>query len=373
MRKNKIFSLLIVATMLSTMLLGCNKTTNTTNTTNETSNIETSTSETLYTPSVGDVKVTLSDYNNIDISSLEKYKVTEEDIQAQIEDLLDYFATATYIEEGVVEDGSIAYISFNGYLDGVLDENTCSTGYELTIGSNQMIPGFESGLIGASVGDTVELNLTFPEDYGHETYNGKEVRFEVTILNLVSYERAEWNDEFASTNLEYATTKEYETFLWEDMQAYYDDLYSQNVSTFIIENLLNNSTVENISQEEMDSYTQEGVDYYKSVAESYEIDFQTFITTQMGVATEEEFMSQLTEQAKGDLNYKYIMLAIAEKENLVLTQEDYDSYIEDMATYYGVTKEDIIADLESGTEKEDIYMAALCDKTVRTLIEKNTK
>jgi trigger factor len=370
MRKNKIFSLLIATTMISTLLLGCKETTNTTN---EISNVETSTSETLYTPSLGDVKVTLNDYTNIDISGMQKYEITKDDIQMQIDDLLNYFAEATYLEEGIVEDGSTVYISFNGYLNDVLDENTCSTGYELTIGSNQMIPGFESGLIGASVGDTVELNLTFPKDYGHEDYNGKDVRFEVEIINLVTYEKAEWNDEFANKNLEYATAKEYEDFLWEDMQAYYNDMYSQEVSSFIIENLLSNSSVENISEEELSAYTQEGVDYYKSIAESYEMDFQTFITSQMGVESEEEFMTQLDEQAKNDLNYKYIMLAIGEKENIVLTQADYDSYLEDMATYYGVTKEEIVADLESGTNKEDIYMAALCDKVVRTLIDINTK
>lgn len=371
MRKNKFFSLLLATTMLSTLLIGCNSDTPT-NTTNETTNVET-TSETLYSPSLGDVKVTLGDYNNIDVSSIEKYTITEEDIQAQIDDLLNYFATATYLEEGVVEDGSIAYISFNGYIDGELDENTCSTGYELAIGSNQMIPGFESGLIGANVGDTVELNLTFPEDYGHEDYNGKEVRFEVTIINLVTYEVAEWNDEFVVTNLEYTTTKEYEDFLWEDMQAYYDDWYNQDVSNYIITNLLENSTIENISEEEITSYTQEGVDYYKSIAESYEMDFATFLTSQMGVATEDEFMTQLKEQAMGDLNYKYIMLAIAEKESIVLNQEDYDSYIETMASYYGVTKEEILTDLETGTSEEDIYSAALCDKVVKVLIEKNTK
>lgn len=364
----KKFNAILAMTIASSLLLaGCGNSTNTTtNETTQTNIEEASLGNVLYTPDLNGVTVTLSDYDNIDTSSVQKYEVTDEDVQAQIDSILGYYADVTYLDEGVVEDGSIVYISFEGVMDGEVVQETTTDGYEIIIGSGVMMDGFEEGLIGASVGDVVTLDLVFP-DYYDEEYAGKDVTFTVNILNLVNYDYPEWNDDFVTTNMEYASTQEYEDFLREDMQAYYDDSYIQSVGNVIIETLLLNSTVENLPEDEIAAYKQDGLDYYTSYADSAEIDLETFVTQYMGYDNYEDFDADLDEQTISDLSYKYIALAIAIEKDMVLTESDYEAYIQDMADYYGQSYDDMKTSIEEDGNIDDIYAAALCNKVIDSL------
>lgn len=129
-------------------------------------------------------------------------EVTDEEIQAQIDNLLNSYPDVKTVEgKTTIEEGDIVNIDFVGKLDGEPFEGGSSGegGTNLEIGSGSFIDGFEDGLIGKTTGSTVELPLTFPEEYSlNPDLAGKDVVFEVTIHDIVEYVTPEWNDEFVA-------------------------------------------------------------------------------------------------------------------------------------------------------------------------------
>ena len=126
--------------------------------------------------------VQLGEYKGIEVTAQDT-TVTDEDVETELQSQVEN-ATPIYeeITEGTVADGDVVNIDYEGTLDGVAFDGGTDTDFNLTIGSGQFIDGFEDGLIGKNIGDTVELNLTFPEDYTvNSDLAGQDVVFTVTI------------------------------------------------------------------------------------------------------------------------------------------------------------------------------------------------
>ena len=132
---------------------------------------------------VTEPEVKLGEYKILKVKK-ETVKVTKEEVNSKIDSLLKDYAELVVKETGKVETGDIAVIDFEGFLDDVAFEGGKGENYSLEIGSNTFIPGFEDGVIGMKKGETKELTLTFPEDYGMEDLAGKEVIFKVTVNEI---------------------------------------------------------------------------------------------------------------------------------------------------------------------------------------------
>ena len=336
------------------------------------------TSNVLYEPDTKNVKVTAADYHKADMSQVVRHGVSDEDVKQQVASVLDYFKEAEYLSEGTVEDGSIAYVSFDGYVDCTddayknkdcePDENASSVGYEISIGSNTMIEGFESGLIGHKVGENVELHLQFPTDYYNADYAGKSVIFNVKILNLVAYSIPTWDDDFVKQNLEFASTDEYEEFLKEDMTSYYNSAYIQNANDTMINYLVDNSTVEGID-EDVEKYYQDELETHQDIAGQQGFEsIEDYATKYLGYSGYDAFDEDLKETAERDVKYKYIMLQIAKEQGFVLTQDIYDNFLNQMAVYYGSTKEEVKTSLE-GSGVTETYENALVKYTLDYILD----
>jgi trigger factor len=140
-------------------------------------------------------EVKLGEYKGLEVEKVE-YPVTDEAVDQQINAMRE--RNARIIEKtGAVESGDIAVIDFEGFTDGVAFEGGKGTDYELTIGSNTFIPGFEDQLIGKTAGEDAEVNVTFPEDYQSEELKGKPAMFKVTVKAVKAKELPELDDEFA--------------------------------------------------------------------------------------------------------------------------------------------------------------------------------
>ena len=131
------------------------------------------------------------DYNALDYVTLGEYKgltvqdqpveVTEEQIDSEVEYYIQLADALESVTEGTVEEGDTANIDYEGKLNGEAFDGGTAKGYDLIIGSDSFIDGFEDGLIGVAVGETVDLPLTFPENYGNEELAGQDVVFTVTV------------------------------------------------------------------------------------------------------------------------------------------------------------------------------------------------
>lgn len=188
----RFLSLTLVIFSLLTLLTACGKTSNV-----------------LFVNTDFDKVMTLAEYKGLELdTSSDDFKELFDNTVAS-----DVKSNSLYMEktEGTVSEGDIANIDFVGKKDGVAFDGGTGASYDLEIGSGSFIPGFESGLIGVKIGDTVDLNLTFPKDYGKEELNGQDVVFTVTVNSVQTANGVEPKDIYE--DLGYKTLKEYETML----------------------------------------------------------------------------------------------------------------------------------------------------------------
>ena len=153
-------------------------------------------------------EVTLGTYKGIKVEKIEN-NVTDEDVDKEIEAARARNARVISVEDRAVENGDIAVIDFEGFCDGVAFEGGKGENYELEIGSNTFIPGFEDQVIGAEIDKEIDVNVTFPEEYHSAELAGKPAVFKVTVHAIKVKELPELDDDFASEVSEFETFAEY--------------------------------------------------------------------------------------------------------------------------------------------------------------------
>ncbi len=313
--------------------------------------------------------VELGGYKGISVSAQDT-TVTDEEVEAELQSQVEN-ATPLYeeVKEGTVKEGDVANIDFVGKIDGEAFDGGSGTDFNLTIGSGQFIPGFEEGLIGKNIGDTVVLNLTFPEDYSKTKpeFNGAAAEFTVTI-NYVQGEEIpqELNDEFVqrTTNGQYKTVEEYRAYLRTDLEetkaedavkAKVDEAWKQ---------ILDNATFKK-EAEEVINYTHDNqMSQFESSLAMYGMDKESYLSS-MGM-TEEDLEAQLKDYC---LQYSRTMLlvrAIIEAEDMDLTDEDYEDGLQRLSEANGISVDALKASYD-----EDMLKDILRQERVQEFIEAN--
>ncbi len=268
--------------------------------------------------------VTLCDYSSIPVD----VSVTDEEIQQQI----DSFVAANSVEkimEGKAKDGDTVNIDYQGSVDGVVFDGGTAQGYDLKLGSGSFISGFEEGLVGASVGDTLDVKATFPDPYPNNTdLAGKEAVFKVTINYIVGEAIADvkFNDKLVknATNGEYKTADEYRDMIKNNLTETKKNNMGQEAVYYVI----TNSTVSDYPEKLLTDMRLRIDASNKFMAKSYGYeDFSQFIT-EAWQATEEEYNTQLDDMAKEYSKEMLVYEAIAETEGIEITEEEYNSEIE---------------------------------------------
>lgn len=214
--------------------------------------------------------------------------------------------------EGKVEEGDIANIDYIGTKDGVAFEGGTATGYDLEIGSGSFIDGFEDGLIGVEVGSTVDLDLTFPEEYGNEELNGADVVFSV---NVNSVKRPmELKD--AAKKLGFKTLKAYE-----------NDLKKRAAVSCIIDKISSDAKVEKYSDKDIDLlYEKEKSQMESYYSAYYGMDFAS-ILSQYGMTEESYKESSLENSIKPQSKTQMVIYYIFDKEGMSCSSDEINAKI----------------------------------------------
>ena len=273
--------------------------------------------------------ITVGNYIGIEVTAMDA-SISEEELQAELDFLF-------HVD---VRDGDYINLDFTGYVDGETFEggSTDGAGYDLSIGSGTFIDGFEEGLIGAKVGETVSLNLTFPDDYSEEL-GGKAVVFDCTI-NEIYYTTgvAELTEEFVKENTEYTTVEEYKESVRAELAAYkesevkstqYSELYEQLLAMCEVKKYPKDLLEENI--QEAEAYYDSLIEYYTQLAYYY---YGQSLTRDEVLAllgtTQEALDEEIQNTAYDSAKSIMLMTVIAEKEGIVLSEEEFQS---DLAGY----------------------------------------
>ncbi len=303
--------------------------------------------------------VTLGEYKGLPVT-LASTEVTEEEIDAEITSTLSQSDKLDTLEEGTVEEGDIANIDYEGVKDGEAFDGGTDKGFDLTIGSGTFIEGFEEGLVGKKIGEKVDLNLTFPENYGSEDLAGQDVVFHVTINSV---KRApELTDELAKeiSDSAYSTVQEYRDSVKETLSQNKAAQRDSQKTNDLMTQVYNNATINDYPTELVEFVKQQYIDYYTQYAEQSEMSLSDFIEQNLQT-TQEEFDAQIEEMAKQSLRQEMLLKAIAETEKMELSEEEYQERAGEYATQMGL---DGVEGLEAQYGADTVHMNLMLDKAV---------
>lgn len=234
-------------------------------------------------------KIEISQYKGLEVEKLEPVEVLDEHVDSSIQSTLEAKSTEKEITDRPVKNGDIATINYVGKKDGVEFEGGTAENYPLTIGSGQFIDGFEDGIIGHSVGETFDLELTFPEEYPSKDLAGQKVVFTVTINKISQKIVPELTDELVKEISDKSkNVKEYKKEVKADLEKSNAESsksrLEQNVWGALVEKCKVKKYPEDKKKEVMDSFTSQ----YSSVAEMYGMDdVEEFAKQMFGVSIEE--------------------------------------------------------------------------------------
>lgn len=304
-----------------------------------------------------DKYVTLGEYTGMTIDRIVT-TVTDDDVQEEIQNELYADAEFKEVTDRGAKEGDTVNIDYTGKIDGEEFDGGSDTGMDLELGSDTFLPEFEDGIIGMKKGETKDITITFPEDYDG-TVDGKTAVFSVTVNSITEAILPEYNDAYVKENYDYDTTAEYEASLKSDLQEQYDE-----DATFTA---CSDALSEAVDNAEFDGYPE---DMYDAAKEQMEYENQAF-ADQLGIELTDLVGEDydIEEDILAAIHEKLVVYAIAEKEKLTVTDEEFDTYAEDNWELYGYdTKEDFISDYGD----EEIRYSLLYDKILNFLGENNT-
>jgi len=238
---------------------------------------------------------------------------------------------------GKVKSGDKANIDYVGKKDGVAFSGGTAEGYDLTIGSGQFIEGFEEGLIGVEIGDTVDLNLTFPESYHSADLAGADVVFTVTV--------------------NYVTQT---TYTDEDILSAKNSILGDVVIDYVMENSTFKEIPESMLKEKIESTDS----YYRSTGASQYGSFESFLST-IGL-TEEQYNSEIKTISESQVKQQLLFEAIAEKEGISVDQKEYTSAVNSYAKMNSQTA----SEFEAANGRSEIESVLLSNE-ISTFLEEN--
>lgn len=308
-------------------------------------------------------EVTLGEYKGVEVEKVDG-TVTEEDVENALKSEQKKNGRQVAVEDRPVEDGDNTVIDFKGYVDGKAFDGGEGTDYPLTIGSHSFIDTFEEQLIGKNIGETCEVNVTFPAEYHAPELAGKPAKFDVTIKEIKKTELPELNDEFASEVSDFDTLAEYK----EDLKAKLQERKAESAKTQtenkVVAKVVENAQME-IPQPMIDTQARGMVEDYARRLQSQGLNINDYMKyTGM---TPEKLMEQMRPEAEKRIKTRLVLEKVVEVEDVVVSDELLDENIVKMAEAYQMEADklrELLGDAEKEQMKEDLKVQAAIDMLV---------
>ena len=312
-------------------------------------------------------EVELGEYKGLSIEK-KTYEVTEEEVSKKLKEMQEKNARVETKEEGTVENGNIAVIDFKGYVDGEAFQGGEGNDYSLEIGSKTFIDTFEEQLVGAKVNDTVEVNVTFPENYGKEELNGKPAKFEVTIKEIKVKELPELDDEFAKETSEFDTLADLKADVTKKLEEANAERAEREFEEAVITAVAGNAKVEIpevMVEKEVDKMVQNLQQRLQYQGLSLEQYFQF-------TGTDEEKMREyMRTNAQTKVKVDLVLEAIEKAENIEATEEEIKAKAVEVAKMYSASEDEKMVDLLMQTQQAALRADVITSKTMKLLLENN--
>jgi trigger factor len=308
-------------------------------------------------------EVTLGEYKNLPFKK-QSTEVTDEQVDKDIETLLSQNAELVLKEEGTLENGDTAIFDFEGFVDGVAFEGGKAENYELQIGSGQFIPGFEDQMLGMTLGEEKDLNVTFPEEYQAENLKGKDAVFKVKLHEMKVRELPTLTDEFVK-ELDKEGIETVESLKEDTKNKLVKALEESNKRArvdFAVDEATKNASFE-LPEDMIVEEKNRLMDNVTNQAKQYNLDLETYLS--FSGVSKEDFEKNLMKDAEKSIGYNLVIEAVAKAENLEATDEELEVLYNELATQYNMGVEQV----KAAVNVEAVKSEAVYRKTVDFLVD----
>lgn len=276
--------------------------------------------------------VTLGEYKGLSVTAPSQEVSEKDKLQIAHEIYNQYITKDNYgVTEGTVKNGDYVNIDYEGKKDGVAFAGGTAQGQPLGIGTNAFIPGFEAGLVGVKVGQTVDLNLTFPTDYSNEELKGQAVVFTVTV----NFIYPEFKDDIVASfgKEEFKNVAELEAYAQKYIETLLKSNYDYVVEESVLNQFMNGCTfLQDTPEGVLSKYRTRLLDSLQAEASYYGMDAESYC--QMNGTTLTEYLDTSSKELS---NVMMAMVALAKQEGLIKSDKDLDAAIQQAATDAGYT------------------------------------
>ena len=317
------------------------------------------TAEVATKPEIG-----LGKYKGVKIDKIDT-EVTEEEVNAQVDRERENNARNIAVEDRPVKDGDMTVIDFEGFVDGVAFEGGKGEDYPLTIGSGAFIPGFEEQLVGAEIGKEVEVNVSFPENYQAEELKGKAALFKCTVKEIKEKELPELDDEFASEVSEFETLAEYKEDIKKNLSERKAQEAKRAKEDAVIDAIINDSDIE-IPDPMLETEQRHMADDFGQRIQLQGINLEQYF--QITGSSYDTLVEQIKPQAEKRIKSRLVLEAVAAKEGIEVSEEEYVKETERMAEIYQMEAEKV-REMLGEKEKKQVMKDLAIQKAVDFVVE----
>ncbi len=275
-------------------------------------------------------EVELGTYKGIKVDKVIT-NISDEEIDVELENVKNKYVRLVSVSDRPSQIGDVTIIDYEGFIDGVVFEGGKGENHSLKLGSNQFIPGFEEQLVGKNIGDNVEVNVTFPEEYKSEELKGKSAIFKVKINEIKFNEFPIFDDEFAKDISEFDTFEEYKNSLRTTLLEQKEKRNDTETEGKIIEILIKDMKV-NIPEVMVEKQLDNFVSDYEQKLRSQGLDLATYLSyTKSDI---ESFRKMFKPQAESQVKTRLALEKITELEKIIISQEEIDEEYKKIAEMY---------------------------------------
>lgn len=308
--------------------------------------------------------VELGEYKGIQVEKA-PIEVKDEEIEAQITKEREANSRTVTVDDRAVAQGDIVTLDFEGFVDGVAFEGGKGENYDLTIGSNTFIPGFEDQLVGVEIGKELDVNVTFPEEYGAKELAGKAAVFKCKVNGIKVKELPAVDDEFAQEVSEFDTLDEYKADIKAKLLKEKEDEAARAKEDAVIGKIIEGAKME-IPDAMVEYQTRQMLDEFAQRIQSQGISLDQYF--QFTGLTEEKYMEEMKPRALQNIQSRLVLEAVAQAENLVAEEADIEEEIKKMADMYKM-EADKIKELLGERQMEEMKKDIAVQKAAKLVAE----
>ncbi len=275
-------------------------------------------------------EVTLGEYKGIEVEKTEVY-VTDDDVNEEIDKTRKQNSRTVTVEDRPVADGDTAIIDFEGFVDGVAFAGGKGENYSLVIGSHSFIDTFEEQLIGKNIGEEVEVNVTFPEDYHAEELKGKPAMFKVTVKEIKVEELPELDDEFASEVSDFETLAEYKEDVAKTIRERKETEAKNAKEDKVMNKIVENAAMD-IPEAMINTQVRQMTEEFAQRLQMQGLSMEQYM--QFTGLTPAKILEEMKPQALTRIKSRLVLEAVAKAENITISDEEVEKELADMAANY---------------------------------------